>query len=285
VRIKIINPNTTAAFTARLERVARAVAATNVEIVAVSPAMGPASIEGHYDEAVSVLGLLDEVRRGEREGFDGYIIACFGDPGLMAAREVARGPVVGIAEAAMHLASLVATGFSIVTTLERSCGITRRLVENYGMTRVCRSVRATDLAVLDLERPGFDARRAVVAECLRAVAEDRAEAIVLGCAGMADLAIDIAREIDAPVIEGVTAAVKLLEALLSLDIRTSKRGDLAYPLAKPYHGIMATFAPDGGQRGATRTPARPPDTRSSVPADASERRHKKTRTSARRALR
>ena len=97
--------------------------------------MGPASIEGHYDEAMSALGVLEEVRKGEAEGFDGYVIACFGDPGLLAAREVARGPVVGIAEAAMHVASLIGTGFSVVSTLGRTRVISEHLVEAYGMTR------------------------------------------------------------------------------------------------------------------------------------------------------
>ena len=76
--------------------------------------MGPPSIEGYYDEALATPGLLAEVAAGEREGCDGYVIACFGDPGLYAARELARGPVIGIAEAAMHAASVLAPGFSVV---------------------------------------------------------------------------------------------------------------------------------------------------------------------------
>lgn len=205
--------------------------------------MGPVSIECHYDEAISVVGLLDEVRKGEAEGFDGYIIACFGDPGLLAAREIARGPVIGIAEAAMHVASFIATGFSVVTTLSRTCVIAEHLAENYGMARFCRKVRGTDLAVLDLERPESDAYRVIVEECRRALAEDRSGAIVLGCAGMADLCAQISREIGAPVIDGVSAAVKLVEGLVTLSLHTSKVGDLAFPIAKPYTGSMQAFAP------------------------------------------
>ena len=120
MRIKVINPNTTAGMTAKIGEAARAIAAPGTEIVAVNPAFGPVSIESHYDEAVSVLGVLEEVRKGEEEGCDGYIIACFGDPGLLAAREIATGPVVGIAEAAMHAASFISTGFSVVTTLSQN---------------------------------------------------------------------------------------------------------------------------------------------------------------------
>ncbi len=243
MRIKVINPNTTESMTKKIGEAARAVAAPGTEIVACNPAMGPVSIEGHYDEALSVIGMLEEVRKGEAEGMDGYVIACFGDPGLLAAREIARGPVVGIAEAAMHAASLIATGFSIVTTLARTRVIAQQLVDNYGMGRFCRNIRATDLAVLELEEEGSRARRIIIEECRRALAEDHADAIVLGCAGMTDLTAQISREIGAPVLDGVSAAVKFVEALVGLGLGTSKRGDLAFPLAKPYTGLLRHFAP------------------------------------------
>jgi allantoin racemase len=245
MRIKVINPNTTLSMTEKIGEAASAVAAPGTEIVAVSPRMGPASIEGHYDEAMSAIGVLDEVRKGEAEGIDGYVIACFGDPGLLAAREIARGPVLGVAEAAMHAASLIATGFSVVTTLERTCGIARHLAEVYGMDRFCRNVRATELAVLDLEKPGSKARQIIIEECRRALVEDHSGAIVLGCAGMAGLSAEIAETIGAPVIEGVAAAVKLVESLIALGLGTSKIGDLAPPLAKPYDGLLAEFSPAG----------------------------------------
>lgn len=243
MKIKVINPNTTASMTLKIGEAARAVAALGTEIIACNPSMGPVSIEGHYDEALSVVGLLEEVRQGEAAGVDGYVIACFGDPGLLAAREVARGPVIGIAEAAMHAASFIATGFSIVTTLSRTRIVAQQLVENYGMNRFCRNIRATDLPVLELEVEGSNARKIITEECRQALIEDRAGAIVLGCGGMADLATQIGQEIGAPVIDGVSAAVKFIEALVSLGLGTSKIGDLAFPLAKPYTGILESFAP------------------------------------------
>jgi allantoin racemase len=249
MRIKVINPNTTASMTESIGRAARAVAAAGTEIMASSPAMGPASIEGHYDEAVGALGVLDEIRKGEGQGVDGYVIACFGDPGLLAAREAARGPVIGIAEAAMHAASFIATGFSVVTTLERTCVIARHLAESYGMARFCRGVRATDLAVLDLENAPANARDIVIGECRRALVEDRSDAIVLGCAGMAELAGAISRAIGAPVISGVEAAVKIVESLVVLGLRTSKLGGFASPLAKRYVGMVEGFAPRPGGLG------------------------------------
>lgn len=243
MKIKLINPNTTARMTDTMASWARAVAAVGTEIVAATSTMGPPSIESWYDESLSLPGLLAEVTGGERDGIDAYVIACFGDPGLFAARELAQGPVIGIAEAAMHAASVIAPSFSVVTTLARTTGMAWHLAERYGMKRFCRSVRATDVAVLDLDQPGSAARRLIVDECRRALEEDGADAIVLGCAGMADLARAIEDAVAAPVVEGVTAALKWAEALVSLRLRTAKRGEYARPLAKRYEGPLADFSP------------------------------------------
>lgn len=243
MRINLVNPNTTLSMTEKIEAAARSVASPGTEIRAVSPAMGPASIEGPYDEAFCVPGLLEEIARAEALAFDGHVIACFDDPGLDAARQIARGPVVGIAEAAMHTASLVAGSFTIVTTLARSIPTLEHLVHRYGFERRCRRVRAAEFPVLALEEPGSGARDLLRAEIARAVAEDRCEAILLGCAGMADLARDLAAEFGLPVIDGVAAATRLVEALLGLGLSTSKIGGWAPPLPKPYTGAFARFAP------------------------------------------
>ena len=248
MKINVINPNTTATMTAKIREAAVAVAAPGTEILAATPETGPVSIEGHYDEAVSVIGLLQEIRKGEAQGVDGTVIACFGDPGLYAAREAAKGPVLGIAEAAMHVASFIATGFSIVTTLARTEVIAHHLVARYGMTPFCRGIHSTELAVLDLEDEASDARRIILEECRRALRDDRSGAILLGCAGMADLTAALERELGVPVIDGVAAAVKLVEALVGLGISTCKVGDFAYPIVKPYVGSMASMAPSDEAR-------------------------------------
>lgn len=241
--IKLINPNTTSSMTELMGGAARAVAATGSEIVLATSRSGAASIEGHYDEALSVVGLIDEIVRGEPA--DAYIIGCFGDPGLLAAREITASPVLGIAESAMHAATFVATSFSIVTTLERTRIISEHLVRSYGMQNHCRRVRATDVPVLDLEKPGSKADAAILAECEKALTEDHAGAIVLGCAGMSNLADRLQQRLGVPVIDGVAAAVKFAEALVGMGLRTSKLGDLAYPLPKAYAGKLSDYAPDG----------------------------------------
>lgn len=241
MRIRIINPNTTASMTQTIAEAARAIAAPGTEISATTSKSGAVSIEGHYDEAMSIVGLVDAIN--EDPDADAYVIACFGDPGLLAAREIATGPVLGIAEAAMHAASFVATGFSVVTTLERTRIIAEHLVRNYGMEHHCRRVRATDIPVLELDNPKSNARQMILAECERAIIEDKSGAIVLGCAGMADLNKFLEDRLHVPIIDGVAAAVKFAEALVGLGLKTSKRGDLAYPLHKSYVGNLSGYAP------------------------------------------
>jgi len=239
--IKVINPNTTQSMTDKIGATARLVAAAGTEIIAVSPRFGPVSIEGHYDEALSVVGVLDEIRSGEAAGVDAYVIACFGDPGLLAARELASGPVIGIAEAAMHAASVLTTGFSVVTTLVRSCIIAEHLTHNYGMAKFCRGIHGTDLAVLDLEESGSDAYQIVLNSCRQALATDRSGAIVMGCAGMSDLCVRLQDELEVPVIDGVTAAIKWAEGMVAIGLKTSKKGDLALPIGKLFSGDLARF--------------------------------------------
>lgn len=250
--IKLINPNTTRSMTEKIGDAARAVARPDTRIEAVSPSMGPVSIESHYDEALAVPGLLQEIARGEAAGVDGYAIACFGDPGLKAARELARGPVLGIAEAAMHMASMVGTRFSVVTTLARTTGQAWHLAEIYGMQRFCANVRACEVPVLALEEPGSQARTLILEECRRALAEDGCDTLVLGCAGMADLCNDLSRTLQVPVIDGVAAATTLLEAMLALRLATSKHGELAFPLPKTMTGALSGFTlPDVGAQGVS----------------------------------
>ena len=188
-----------------------------------------------------------ELRKGAAA--DAAILACFDDTGLDAARTVFDGPVVGIGEAAFHMASLVAGSFSVVTTLQRSVPAIEHNLVRYGLAARCRRVRASEVPVLALEDPASDARQRVSEELARALVEDRAEAIVLGCAGMADLARALSEENGVPVVDGVAAAVKLAEGLVALGLRTSRRGGYQRPGAKTYAGVFASSSPGPGSQG------------------------------------
>ena len=242
-RILVVNPNTTASMTETIADAANRVKNATTEIRAVTSSMGPVSIEGYYDEVFAVPGLLVELAKGERDGADAAIIGCFDDTGLDAARALAEIPVIGICEAAVSAAAFIAQRFTIVTTMERSRQPLEHLVHRYGMERRC-NVRAADIPVLSLEDPTSNATTRLREEIAAALAEDRAEAIVLGCAGMADLAEALSNEFDVPIVDGVAAAVKQAEMLVALGLTTAKRGAYARPVSKPYVGMLGAFTPD-----------------------------------------
>lgn len=235
MNLLLINPNTSSAMTQAIAAAARAVAAPGTRVHAVQPSFGPASIESHFEETIAAAGVAEQVRLADPRP-DAVVIACFGDPGLDAAREATDAPVIGIAEAAFHAASFLCTGFSVVTTLERTCITAEHLLQRYGLERRCRGVHGTDIPVLELEHAGEALVARIEAAAREALARDRSGAIVLGCAGMAPLCANLGARLGVPVIDGVSVAVKMAEALCALGLRTSRRGDYAPPPPKVWTG-------------------------------------------------
>jgi allantoin racemase len=234
MRLLVLNPNTSRAMTDAIAEAAREAAAPGTQIIAAQPSFGPRSIEGQFEEAIAAAGVAEQVRLAPPH--DAVVIACFGDPGLDAAREATSAPVLGVAEAAFHAAAMLATGFSIVTTLTRTCVIAERLVHRYGFTAQCRGIHGTDIPVLDLETCGEPTVARIEQAAREALERDRSGAIVLGCAGMAPLCRQLQQRLGVPVIDGVAVAVRFAHALAALGLGTSKRGDYAAPVPKEYVG-------------------------------------------------
>lgn len=230
MRILLINPNTSRAMTAKIADAARGVAGPDVRIDAVCPGVGAAAIESHTDEILAAAAVV-ELIAADRDGADpadAYVIACFGDPGLDAARELVEVPVLGIAEAAMHLAAVSGRHFGVVTTLSRTLGRAHDLVARYGMERACVSLAATGIPVLDLEDTGSLAVETIARYGADAAAGG-ADVIVLGCAGMADLCAELTSRVGVPVVDGVAAAVGMASGMVRMGLGTSKRDEYATP--------------------------------------------------------
>jgi allantoin racemase len=141
------------------------------------------------------------------------------------------------------MASLVAARFAVVTTLGVSIVPIEHNLAKYGLAARCTRVRAAEVPVLALEERNLDALARISAEITAAISEDRAEAIVLGCAGMADLAVELASTHGLPVVDGVAAAVTLAESVVRLGLKTSRLGPYAAPRSKPYSGPFSRFQP------------------------------------------
>ncbi len=210
MRVLFINPNATVSMTEKIGAAARSVAGPGTTILTATNHAGPPSIQGAADGEAAEPGLLALIRDRQAEA-DAFVIACFDDTGLAAARVLTGKPVLGIGEAAMRAAA-AAGPFSVVTTLSVSLPVIEANVSAYGLAAACRRVRASEVPVLDLEEPGSAARETVAAEIASAIVEDEPSAIVLGCAGMADLAARFTARFGVPVIDGVVTAVRALEA-------------------------------------------------------------------------
>jgi len=196
---------------------------------------GTASIEGSYDEALNVPYILGKVRWAEENGYDAVVLDCFGDPGLDAARELVKIPVVGANQAAVHLASQLAGRFSVINILPETEHLIRSLIVKYGLVQNLASIRTIHVPVLELEtNPGLTVSKAVEA-AEKAVLEDGAYAVVLGCTGMSPLVEAIKERfeeigIDAPIIEPLRAAVYTAVALVLAGLSHSK---VAYRTPRP----------------------------------------------------
>jgi allantoin racemase len=224
MRLLVLNPNTSEDFTKAIQEAGDAVKSPGTEVVYRNPSAGPRSIESVYDELLSCVPCM-EILIDQRLEYDGFIIACYGNhPVISAGREMLNAPVMGIMEASLYLACAVGHTFSVISSGDRAVTMFQDAVRAFGIESRCASIRSTGTPVLALEgSESSKVEELIIAEARKAVEEDGAEVISLGCAGMAGLDERLKRELGVPVIDGVTAAIKLVEALVGCGIQTSKR--------------------------------------------------------------
>ncbi|HXF82490.1 MAG TPA: aspartate/glutamate racemase family protein [bacterium] len=207
----------------------RRLAAPGVQVEITDVPEGPSSIESAYEEYLAVPGTLRKVQEAERAGVDAAIVGCFGDPGVDAARELTEMLVIGPAEASMLFACALGHRFAVITVLESVVAPLRHLARRVGVAEKLAAVRAVDIPVLELGRDRARSVARMAALGQRAVAEDGADVLVLGCMSMGFLEAhaEIAAAAGVPVVNPVYAAVRMAEALHGAGLRHSKR---AYPL-------------------------------------------------------
>ena len=238
MRIVVTNCNTTQEMTEEIVRGARAAAGPGTTVTGLTPAWGPESAEGWLDSYLSAAAVIDLLRTYQGPLYDAVVMAGFGEHGREGVRELVDVPVVDITEAAAHLACLLGRRYGVVTTLERSCGQIEDSLELAGVGRNCAAVVGTGLSVLDLGGGAGDRRgeRARTEAAFLSAAEQAcragAEVLVLGCAGMTGLERAVGEKLGIPVVDGVAAAMKLAESLVTLGLTTSRAGSYAKPVPK-----------------------------------------------------
>lgn len=229
-RIVVMNCNTSAVMTAAIGRQAQSAARPGTLIDAWKPHWGPESAEGYYDSFITAAAVLDRLHELPPD-VDAVVMAGFGEHGREGARELLDIPVVDITEAAAQFAMLLAPRYGVVTTLGRACAQIQDSLTVAGLADRCAAIEAAELAVLDLEADADAALDAMHCAGRRAI-DAGAEALVLGCAGMAGMSEHLAAKLGVPVVDGIAAAVALAESLVAMSLTTSKIHTYAAPRPK-----------------------------------------------------
>ncbi len=231
MKILVANVNTTAKMTDVIAASAQAVAAPGTEIVGVTPDFGAESVEGNYESYLAAVAVQEAILTYDGD-YDAVIQAGYGEHGREGLQELLSVPVVDITEAAASTAQYLGHRYSVVTTLDRTVPLIEDRLLLAGLSQRCASVRASGLSVLELEEDHDRTVKTIVAESVKAVEQDRAEVICLGCGGMAGLEAAVREATGVPVVDGVAAAVTVAESLVRLGLGTSKVRTYAPPRPK-----------------------------------------------------
>ncbi|MDD3655889.1 MAG: aspartate/glutamate racemase family protein [Atribacterota bacterium] len=218
MKILCINPNSSSEVTDGIRKICEkyALADTRIEVKQIEEA--PLGIESYLDAAIAEKYLLKYFKDWEKQ-YDGFIIGCHSDIGIDLLRELTNKPVIGIGEASMLYALPLGHKFSILSLKRKKIPQKEDLVKKYGLEDRCASIRTTGLGVVATEN---DKREKLLQEGMAAVQEDRAEVLILGCAGMAGLDKEIEKVVEVPVIDGLVCALMMIESFIRYGVGTSK---------------------------------------------------------------
>lgn len=206
-------------------------AARETEVGITDVAQGPASIESMYEEYLSIPASVRRAVELDQEGWDAIILGCYGDPGLDAFRELLSIPVIGPGEATALLAAALGHRFSVITIMDSVIAPTERQMRNIGVGEKLASVRTVGIPVLELHRDRERTVAAVVEAGRRAIAEDRADTLLLGCMSMGflEVAEAAAPQLGVPVLNPGKVALKFAEALVGAGLTHSRRAYMTPP--------------------------------------------------------
>lgn len=192
---------------------------------------GPASIESMYEEYLSIPATARRAVELEHEGWDALILGCYGDPGLDALRELINIPIVGPGEATALMAASLGHRFSIITVTASVIASLERLIRNVGVGEKLASVRAVGIPVLELHRDREKSLEATIEQGRKAIEQDRADALIVGCMtmGFLEIAEEASRELDVPFLNPARVSLKFAEALVGAGLTHSKRAYMTPP--------------------------------------------------------
>ena len=208
-KVVMINPNSTKYITRQLAQAASESVGSDLEVEVLTNHQGPAAIQSDQDVVDSVSSMLETLRK---HSADAYVVGCFSDPGLALARQELSSPVFGIAESSIWAALRISSSVGIIAGQDAAIPRHQRYWEQLGATENIVGEIACGRGVLDLESE--EAYQDVLAAGSR-LREAQAEVLVLGCAGMTQMADRLADDLGIPVVEPCRAALQRAAGALS----------------------------------------------------------------------
>lgn len=208
----------------RIRKLSGICSTTELDSIAIEK--GPASIESRYDDILATPYVIKKIVEAELNGFDAVTVNCFGDPAVRAGRELVNIPVVGPGEASMLIASSLCNKFSVITVIKNILPVIYENAKLYGVEGKLASIRAIDIPVLELHKNEEKTVEALADEGMKAIENDGAEVLILGCTGMTGMAEKLREILKIKVLDPLPTAVKFAETLVSLGLSHSK---ITYP--------------------------------------------------------
>ncbi|MBD1538101.1 Asp/Glu/hydantoin racemase [Arthrobacter sp. S13_S34] len=244
MRLLVINPNISDDVTALIESEALRSAGSGTDLVVRTAGHGVEYIETRFESLVAagaVAEIIAEHTRPGAEPVDAVVVAAFGDPGLPALKELAEVPVVGITEAALCAAALQGHRFSIIAISDRIKPWYRDCVERFGLAGRLASIRSINESLNSIGSVQQDFKETLLALSRQAVAEDGADVVILAGAPLAGLARELKGQIPVPVVDGISAGIRMAEAVAGLQSGPHLAGAFAPPPPKGRKGLSGNL--------------------------------------------
>ncbi|MBT2554050.1 aspartate/glutamate racemase family protein [Arthrobacter sp. ISL-5] len=252
MKLLVINPNISDDVTALIESEALRSASPGTELVVRTAGHGVEYIETRFESLIAA-GAVAEIIAEHHGRVDGVVVAAFGDPGMPALKELADVPVIGITEAALCAAALQGHRFSIIAISDRIRPWYLDCVERFGLGGRLASIRSINESLNAIGSVQQDFKETLLALSRQAVTEDGADVVILAGAPLAGLARDLRGQIPVPVVDGISAGIRMAEAVVGLESGPHRAGAFAPPPVKARRGLSENL--DAALAAAQSAPA------------------------------
>jgi len=247
MKLLVINPNISEDVTALIQAEALRSAGPDTELIVRTAPHGVEYIETRFESLIAAGAVAELIAEyvgpesNNRSRVDGVVVAAFGDPGMPALKELVDVPVIGITEAALCAAALQGQRFSIIAISDRITAWYRDCVEHFGLGGRLASIRSIKQSLHGIGSVQHDFKDTLLALSRQAVEEDGADVVILAGAPLAGLARDLEGQIPVPVVDGISAGIRMTEAVVELQSGFHRQGAFAPPPVKKRSGLSANL--------------------------------------------